>query len=348
MSTVKRLFYACAAIAGLIFALQILAESTAMLGPILETVLERVIRGDLSALGAGWISAMLLLNGASVMAIGLSFLVAGVITATEYFMVMAGSRLGAAFIVVFLGFLEYMRGQNESLRDATSIGVLSFLTTYLVYAPAIVIGYVLLQWFPLDTVSAAYNLPRVTIVELFNQLALVTLDVLGNAGAGFGMGVAALFVSLHIFDKAFTGVSADTFRSKYFRFILNNRWVSFAAGLAITAVTMSVAISLALLVPLHSKGYLKRDELIPYILGANVATMSGTILAAAILDTTTGMSIVLLFTAVIAAVTLVSMIFYDQFYTVLKWVFDQIMLDKNKFFLFILSLGVIPLLLILG
>lgn len=348
MSTVKRLVYAGAAVAGLIFALQLLSESTTALGPVLEQVLRSVITGDIPALGAGWISAMILLNGASVMAIGLSFLTAGVINATEYFMVMAGSRLGAAFIVVLLGFLEYARGKNDSIREATSIGVLSFLATFLIYLPAIAIGYVLLGRVPLDSVATAFAIPEVSLIMVFNDLALWALDLLGNAGAGFGMAVSALFVSLHIFDKAFAGLSADTFRSKYFRFMLDNRWIGFGAGLAITAVTMSVAISLALLVPLHSKGYLKREELVPYILGANVATMSGTVLAAAILDTATGMTIVLYFTTIIAFVTLTAMILYDQFYAALKWMFDQIMLDTTKFVAFILSLGIVPLLLLLA
>ncbi len=347
MSTVKRLFYGGVAIAGFVFALQLLAESTTALGPVLETVLRMVIRGDVSALGAGWIGALLLLNGASVMAIGLSFLTAGVVDAAEYFMLMGGARLGAAFMVVFLGIIEYVRGDNASLRDATSIGVLSFLTTYLVYIPAIITGYIVLQYYPIDAGIAGVHVPQVSLITFFNTAAVTVMDVLDSAFFGFGMAVIVLFLSLHVFDKAFAGLGADTFRSKYFRFMMNQRWVGFGAGLLVTAVTTSVSISLGLLVPLHSQGYLKREELIPYIMGANVATMSGTIIAAVVLDTAVGMSIVLYFTALITGFTLVSMVFYDQFFTVLKWLFDRIMTNATLFHGFLASLAGIPLLMIL-
>ncbi len=59
----------------------------------------------------------------------------------------SGWRLGASFIVLFVGFMYYVRGRREP--DGLYIGVVALLTTWIVYAAGIPLGYVLLKsgWF---------------------------------------------------------------------------------------------------------------------------------------------------------------------------------------------------------
>jgi Na+/phosphate symporter len=56
----------------------------------------------------------------------------------------------------------------------------------------------------------------------------------------------------------------------------------FAIGLAVTALTLSVSVSLSLLVPLAAKGYVRRENVCPYILGANITTFIDTLFAGAL------------------------------------------------------------------
>ena len=56
-----------------------------------------------------------------------------------------------------------------------------------------------------------------------------------------------------------------------------------------TLVTLSVSLSVTILVPLALKGYVRRDRIIPYVMGANIATWIDTLFAALLLDSPRGL-----------------------------------------------------------
>jgi sodium-dependent phosphate cotransporter len=56
--------------------------------------------------------------------------------------VLSGSRFGASFIVIAVGFLAYLRGHH--LPDGLYVGVIALLTTATVFAPATLLAL----WLP--------------------------------------------------------------------------------------------------------------------------------------------------------------------------------------------------------
>ncbi len=66
----------------------------------------------------------------------------------------------------------------------------------------------------------------------------------------------------------------------------------------------SITVSVGLLVPLHAKGYVRGARLVPYVLGANIAAFSDTLLAALMLGDPRATSVVLTEIVSIAAVSL--------------------------------------------
>lgn len=91
---------------------------------------------------------------------------------------------------------------------------------------------------------------------------------------------------------------------------------------------------------------MKREEIIPYILGANVTTMISSIIAAIVLNSLVGMKAVLMLTMTITLVTLTALIFYNQYFKLIKTMFDSIVSDKRLLYGFTLSLFLLPLILI--
>ena len=67
----------------------------------------------------------------------------------------------------------------------------------------------------------------------------------------------------------------------------------FLLGLVVTAVTMSVSVSVGILVPLSARGYIRRENLIPYMLGANISTLVDTLAAGVLLGDPRATSVVL-------------------------------------------------------
>ncbi|NMJ77282.1 sodium:phosphate symporter [Nanohaloarchaea archaeon] len=342
-----RLLLATGSIFLFVFGLQLLGDSTTAVAEILRGVVKKLVTGDISSLGAGWILAYLVLNGATSAAIGIAFLQSGIIDTLNTFMFISGSRLGATFIVVFIGILEYLQGKNDDIRDSCSIGLLQFLTTYAIYIPAIVLGYISLSTFELSflrvSAPAAFNYG---LELIFGPFTSILSNVLPPTLL-FLVSILTLVVSLRLFDRSFKGISEESFKSKYVRFRLTDKWAAFAAGSAITLVTTSVALSVGIIVPLYNRGYFMRREIIPYLMGANLTTMISSIMAAAVIESAGAMKATLVLTIAVLSVTAVALILYDRFYQMIQKTFNTVMLNNTYLYIFTASLVLTPLLLIL-
>jgi sodium-dependent phosphate cotransporter len=90
--------------------------------------------------------------------------------------------------------------------------------------------------------------------------------------------------------------------------------VNFILGAGVTALTMSVSVSLSLLVPLSARGYIRRENVIPYILGANITTFIDTLIAAALLTNPAAVTVVLVQMISVTTVSLIILATSFQFY----------------------------------
>lgn len=344
----KRVLLATGSILLFVFGLQLLGDSTQALAETLRGIVRMLVTGDVSSLGAGWLLAYLVLNGATSAAIGIAFLESGIIDTLNAFMFISGSRLGATFIVIFIGILEYLQGKNDDLRDSCSIGLLQFLTTYAVYIPAIILGYISLQLFDLSFL-------RVQAPPAFNYGLDLVFGPFTSALSGllsppllFLASVGILVGSLRLFDRSFKGIGEEKFRSRYVRFRLTNKWAAFAAGSLITLVTTSVALSVGIIVPLYNRGYFKRREIIPYLMGANLTTMISSIMAAAVIESARAMQVSLVLSAAVLLVTVAALIFYSHVYRGIQKAFNTLMLNNTYLYTFTAMLVLVPLILILA
>ena len=94
--------------------------------------------------------------------------------------------------------------------------------------------------------------------------------------------------SFTVFDRALPSLDAPGPRFEALRGVLQQRYAMFVFGLLVTGMTLSVSLSVTILVPLALKGYVRRDRVIPYVMGANIATWIDTLFAALLLDSPRG------------------------------------------------------------
>jgi sodium-dependent phosphate cotransporter len=109
-----------------------------------------------------------------------------------------------------------------------------------------------------------------------------------------------------------------------------------------------VAVALTILVPLVAKGYAKRENIIPYIMGANITTLGDTMLAAFALHSAPAVRIVL---AEVICTSILSVILLTFFYPQIRrgiWRFQrQMVRSKPRLAGFTAALFVVPVLLVL-
>lgn len=299
----------------------------------------------ISTLGLGMVLAYLTLSGKPPAALALAFFVSGGIGKMEAFTMLSGGRLGAAFIVLLVGFLYSLRGRNR--RESIGMGVLSLGLTAIVYVPAIVFGYLILS----SNVLSGVTLTSVAMTNVVNDawgpivnLALAHLPVVGV----IVVGVLVIVVAIKLLDYALPDVDANQAEPRW-RARLTQPWFMFALGCLVTLVTLSVSVALTVLVPLAAKGYLKRGEAIPYILGSNVMTLADTLLIAVLFGNAVGAQIVLAEFIAVGFVTVVILAFFYKPVTRAVIALDEWVVESNRrLAIFVASLFVLPGLLMLS
>ncbi len=121
----------------------------------------------------------------------------------------------------------------------------------------------------------------------------------------------------------------------------------FAFGAAVTLLTLSVSLSVTILVPLTMKGYLKRQHLIPYIMGANITTWIDTLFASLLLNTPRAFTIVFTEMVVGASVSLFVLIFaYGPYSRAILGLAHRITSSRRGFVIFLSVIFVVPIILL--
>lgn len=341
----RKVLIAVVAIMLFILALQLLKEGAGGLGPFLTDTLR--IHNAANTLGFGWLFAYIVLSGSPVAAISLSFFAAGTINDVQTFAMITGSRLGASFIVLFVGFIYYLRGHQRSASVA--IGVLCLLVTASIYLPAMVAGYWLLTRGIFDSLQFSSPVGLTSIMDVIYGPILAAINgVIGRwPFALFAVGLGALLVSFSLLDRALPEITAE--RSGFERIgrLVYRPMAMFVLGMAVTSVTLSVSVSLSILVPLSAKGFIRRENTLPYIMGANITTFIDTLFAALVMGGAPAFRIVLVEMFSVAVVSLIVLLInYSWYERMIVGLLDLILRDRRGLAIFMAVMLIMPLVLL--
>jgi Na+/phosphate symporter len=343
----RRLLKLAYVVAGLflfILALRMLSKGAGGLGPFLKQSLG--IENAVNTLGFGWLFAYGVLSGSPVASIALSFLDSGVITPLQTFTMITGSRLGASFIVLVIGFIYYLRGRQRAA--SISIGILSLSVTATTYLPALAIGYWLIQGGVIDNVRLALPTAVFDFVEtLFDPVVAWTLSHTNNLIV-FVLGVGVLLLAFNLLDRALPQVNAEHNAFGRVGGLIYRPMAMFFLGAFVTSLTLSVSVSLSILVPLSARGFIRRENTLPYIMGANITTFIDTLIASLLIKNSAGFTVVLAEIISIAVISLLILLFfYRPYERAILRLLDRVVNDTPILIMFMVIMVVTPVLLLL-
>jgi len=299
---VKKLAHFLAALFLFILAIQLMTRGGQSISPRLEGTFP--VDNMVSTLGLGWLSAYLVLSGSPVAVVALTLFATGGINRAQTFTMLTGSRMGAAFIVLLVGFMYAMRAKTPDRRRASiGMGVLALSLTAVVYIPGMLIGYGLLKSGMVAGVNWHASSEISTVIDaLWGPIVTFVGDLL-PAPLLFPLGLATILISFKLLDYVLPSLDGERHAGKRAHW-LTKPWPMFALGSLAALLTLSVSVALTALVPLASKGYIRRKEAIPYIMGANITTLADTLVAAMLLGSSVGVQVVLAGTIGVTVVTL--------------------------------------------
>jgi hypothetical protein len=322
-----------------VLAIQLMKEGAKAIAPSLTD--SPLFSNAFSTLGAGWLGAYIVLSGSPVAAVSLSLFVGGATTELQTFTMLSGSRLGASFVVLLVGFLYAVRNRGRNRSESIGMGVLALSLTAIVYLPGMLIGYGILKSGVLDPIRVSASEDVLSIIDYIWGPALELAAKL-DGWLLLPLGLVMILVSFRLLDRVLPQLDGERHGGKRVEW-LKRPWPMFALGCIVATLTLSVSVALTVLVPLASRGYLKRDESIPYIMGANITTLADTLVAAMVLGSSVAVHIVL---AEAIAVSIVSLLYLGLLYGPIKrWIMaldDWVVSDNRRLWLFVAVLFVLP------
>ena len=347
-AVIRRLFFGFAALWLFLVALGLMKDGARGLAPILGGSIESAW----NAVGLGWLGALLVLSGSPVAASSLTLLDAGVLSPEQSYAMVVGSRLGASFVVLVIGVLYVLRGRTSGRRSPISIGVLALAMTAIVYIPGAFIGLAMLQLGLFDSLTltppaiffdavGSVSDPAIALVER-------VLPAHNGLGAGllFAVGLGLLLVSFRLVDELLPSLSseADDGRARWYV----GPWKMFGIGLVVALATLSVSVALSVLVPAVARGYVRREQILPYIAGANITTLADTLVVGILTGNHVAPRVVL---AVALGVTCSTLVILAFFYRPLRrLIFSlqaRVLANRRTLVAFVAILFTVPLLLLL-
>ena len=327
-----------------ILALTLMKDGARGLAPLVRDSFR--VTNSVNSLGFGWLFAYVVMSGSPVAAAALTFFDAGVISQLETFTMITGSRMGASFIVLFIGFIYVLRGRNRV--TSLSMGLTSLTVTWTTYLAGLLVGVIILQTGMLDGAQLQTGAVLSSIVDqIFDPIAGFLASFLPG-WALFIVGMGIILASFNLFDRCLPDMAIKESQVGRVSRLVYRPWVMFLLGAGVTTISMSVSVSLGILVPLSNRGFIRRENVIPYIMGANITTFVDTLLAAVLLNNPAAFTVVLTEMVSIALVSLVILaLFYHRFERNSLRLVAAITANNRNLAVFMVVLFVVPIVLLL-
>lgn len=327
-----------------ILALTLMKDGARGLAPLVQDRFS--LNNAFNTMGFGWLFAYLVMSGSPVAASALTFLDAGIITPVQTFTMIIGSRMGASFIILFIGFIYVLRGRNRS--TSLSMGLLSFTVTGTLQIGSVIIGTLLLLSGVLGRFSFGDGAALTSITDLLIEPVSGLFKGFLPVWALFLVGLGIILVTFNLFDRCLPEMAIKESQVGRMSRLVYNPMIMFLLGSAVTLVSMSVSVSLSILVPLSHRGFVRRENVIPYIMGANITTFIDTLLAAVLLNNHAAVSVVLAEMLGVAITAMfILLLFFRRYERISLRFVEWVTLKNVNLALFMFGIFVIPVILIL-
>lgn len=222
------------------------------------------------------------------------------------------------------------------------MGILALSLTAITYLPGMALGYGLLRSGLLGGIRWRTSGDVTSIVDLLWGSSLEAIARMVPGWVMLPLGLGVILLSFKLLDRVLPQVDGRRMGRERAAW-LRRPWPMFLLGCAVATLTLSVSVALTVLVPLATRGYVKREESIPYIMGANITTLADTLVAAMLLRNAVAVQIVL---AEAIGVFVVSVIYLALLYGPLTRAIigfnDHLVASNRRLSIFVVCLFLFP------
>jgi len=265
---------------------------------------------------------------------------------TNLMSIILWTRWGVNSVLLITGLLMLIKW--KSLRRALGITVIQFFVTFSVTALSALFVFPLLKTNMFTSIASNLSSAWMGGWGLHNMINLVSNLMKFHIPSNiYLLIVGALFLVwwLFAFDKNFSFVK-DKHVAKHIRKI-ENRKTAFLAWFILTALTMSLSISVTLLLPLYIRKVVTRRHLIPYILWANISTLFDTLFLWIMTHSKMWVEVVLTFMLAATVAVFIYLLIFRYYKKSISFLTDHILDNTYIFIWFLIFIMLVPMLFIL-
>jgi len=268
------------------------------------------------------------------------------LTMTNLSAIIMWTRGGVNSFLLITGILMLFKW--KSLRRALWITVIQFFVTFSITILAAVIIIPLLKFNIFETVSQHIS-NWFVINSVFENITWFFAEPIKthiqHKARIIIIGLISMIWGLFLFDKSFSFLSNPENKEKLHKFETTK--TAFASGFLITALTMSLSISVTILLPLYLRKVIDRKILIAYILGANISTLFDTLFLGIMTKSTLGINVILTFLLSVCLAVGIYTLIFKVYYKTIGHITDKILSNKYIFLAFTIIVMIAPILFLL-
>ena len=228
------------------------------------------------------------------------------------------------------------------------MGLLSLIVTFSTYLPGFILGVLFLQTGWLDDIQPHGGALLQSGIDLIISPLAEVSAVLLPEWAIFFLGLGLTLFSFHLFDKCLPQMTLKESQLGRLSRLVYKPIIMFLLGALITMISMSVSLSLSILVPLSDRGFVRRENVIPYIMGANITTFIDTLLAALLLGNSSAFTVIFIGILSITIISIMILITtYGRDRSIILNSIHWITANNKNLAIFMVSIFVLPILLML-
>jgi hypothetical protein len=181
------------------------------------------VDNPLNSLGFGWLFAYLIMSGSPVAAAALTFFDSGVIDKLSAFTMITGSRMGASFIVLFIGFIYVLRGRDRGTN--LGMGLLALVVTGSTYLVSLALGGAILRAGTLDSIHLDSNILIQSLMDSLFSPIISGIALYFPAWSLFIIGFIIILLSFNLFDRCLPQMAIKESRVGQVSRIVYQPWV---------------------------------------------------------------------------------------------------------------------------
>lgn len=337
-----------------ILGIELLKKTSLILAPNLTNILQNIIStSPLKAFASGWFLTLIFQSSGAVDTLSLTLMANSIISLITTIFIIMGTAIGTTITALIISLLTKAKKRKDfrhGFEIATSATIYNVFIITIFFLLEIVFKEIS---FLTNTISQFIHTPKIAFVP---DLIHTITNPLINPATKFLHPIVSLILAFIILIISLRFISKSIIRAmggekktkhligKYFK----TKTRAFFIGLIITAVVFSSSITIGLLVPLAMSRLINLRKAIPFIIGAEIGTMTDLILASLIIGKTIAFSLVLAYLIMFGMGALIFTINTDPIFNTTKYISKHLLkISKKKALIYLAIFIAIPIFIIL-